>query len=54
VPFETTNRSLIRLALAESPESRDALSRLCEIYWPAVYAFVRLRGHAASSAEDLT
>lgn len=54
MPFETTNRSLIRLALAESPESRDALSRLCEIYWPAVYAFVRLRGHAASSAEDLT
>lgn len=53
--FETTNRSLIRLAVGESSAAaREALARLCEIYWPAVYAFVRMRGHPAASAEDLT
>ena len=53
--FQTTNRSLIRLATGgASTQAREALSRLCETYWPPVYAFVRLRGHAAASAEDMT
>jgi RNA polymerase sigma-70 factor (ECF subfamily) len=53
--FQTTNRSLLRLAVAGSPEEvREAVSLLCETYWPAVYAFVRLRGHSPADAEDLT
>jgi RNA polymerase sigma-70 factor (ECF subfamily) len=55
VRFQTTNRSLLRLAVAGSPdEAREAVSLLCETYWPAVYAFVRLRGHGPADAEDLT
>lgn len=53
--FQTTNRSLIRLATAgASTQAREALSRLCETYWAPVYAFVRLRGHPVAAAEDLT
>ena len=53
--FATTNRSLIRLAVGgATAEAREALGRLCEIYWPPVYAFVRFRGRSAADAEDLT
>jgi RNA polymerase sigma-70 factor (ECF subfamily) len=34
--------------------SRDALARLCQIYWRPVYAFVRRRGYDSDQAEDLT
>jgi RNA polymerase sigma-70 factor (ECF subfamily) len=37
-----------------SSEARDALSRLCQIYWYPVYAFVRRRGHSSHDAQDLT
>lgn len=34
--------------------SRDALGRLCELYWYPVYAFIRRQGHSADDAMDLT
>jgi RNA polymerase sigma-70 factor (ECF subfamily) len=37
-----------------TPESRQALSELCQAYWYPMYAFVRRRGHPAHAAEDLT
>jgi RNA polymerase sigma factor (sigma-70 family) len=53
--FQTTSWSVIRRATAGSEASaREALGRLCETYWPPVYAFVRRRGHAPADAEDLT
>jgi RNA polymerase sigma factor (sigma-70 family) len=53
--FQTTSWSVIRQATSGSETAaREALGRLCETYWPPVYAFVRRRGHAPSDAEDLT
>ena len=37
-----------------SPEARDALAALCQIYWYPLYAYVRRRGHSPSDAQDLT
>jgi RNA polymerase sigma-70 factor (ECF subfamily) len=36
------------------PEAADALARLCEMYWPPVYSFVRRRGYSPHDAQDLT
>jgi RNA polymerase sigma-70 factor (ECF subfamily) len=53
--FQTTNWSVLQRATAgSSSDARAALSRLCETYWPPVYAFIRHRGHSPSAAEDLT
>ncbi len=46
---------MVRQALAEDqPGSLAALSRLCEIYWYPIYAFIRRSGHGPHDAEDLT
>jgi DNA-directed RNA polymerase specialized sigma24 family protein len=53
--FETTSWIMVLAASADSGvASRDALARLCQIYWHPVYAFVRGRGHDRHQAEDLT
>lgn len=53
--FHTTRWSLIQAAGdSEAPGYREALARLCEGYWPAVYAFVRHSGRDAETAQDLT
>lgn len=53
--FTSTSWNLVaRAAMGEGPESRDALSLLCKIYWPPIYAYVRRRGHDPESALDLT
>jgi len=36
------------------PEAADALARLCEMYWPPVYSFVRRRGYSPHDSQDLT
>ena len=36
------------------PASREALARLCQVYWPAIYAFIRSRGQRADTARELT
>ena len=51
-----THWSLV-LAAARNPEdtlAREALARLCELYWPPLYRFVRRGGCARPDAEDLT
>lgn len=53
--FHTTHWSLVVAAgHAPTTEARKALSRLCEIYWYPLYAFVRRQGQNAENALDLT
>jgi len=52
--FRTTEWSLVVAAgSSRDPASRQALERLCSIYWYPVYGFVRGHGHDASAAQDL-
>jgi DNA-directed RNA polymerase specialized sigma24 family protein len=53
--FHTTRWSLV-LAAADRPtaDSRQALAKLCEIYWHPVYAFIRRSGYDLEQAQDLT
>ena len=37
-----------------TPDSRLALSTLCELYWYPVYAFIRRSGYTTDQASDLT
>ena len=53
--FQTTRWSLIFAAgETDGPQSRQALSSLCEAYWYPLYSFVRRQGHDADAARDLT
>ena len=33
--------------------AHQALSGLCEAYWPPLYSFLRHRGHSSADAQDL-
>jgi RNA polymerase sigma factor (sigma-70 family) len=37
-----------------SPDAREALATLCQVYWYPLYAYVRRQGHSAADAQDLT
>jgi DNA-directed RNA polymerase specialized sigma24 family protein len=53
--FATTHWSVVaQSALTDVPEAADALARLCEMYWPPIYSFVRRRGYSPPDAQDLT
>ncbi len=53
--FATTRWSQVLAAGQDpTPESREALARLCEIYWYPLYAYVRRWGYDADEAQDLT
>lgn len=53
-PFQATRWSLFQeAAREESPASQAALARLCEIYWPPLYAFARHQKKSPQDAEDL-
>jgi RNA polymerase sigma-70 factor (ECF subfamily) len=53
--FATTQWTMIVDAARDGDaESERALAKLCETYWPPVYAFIRRRGHAREDAKDLT
>jgi DNA-directed RNA polymerase specialized sigma24 family protein len=53
--FATTRWSLVQQAAqAGTADGRTALARLCERYWPPLYACARRLGYSASDAEDLT
>jgi RNA polymerase sigma-70 factor (ECF subfamily) len=53
--FHTTRWSVVLAAGDQSaPDAHDALSKLCEIYWYPLYAYVRRKGHSANDAQDLT
>ena len=53
--FQTTNWTLVLHARQSDPTetAKEALSNFCEAYWPPLYAFLRLRGHASPEAQDL-
>lgn len=54
--FATTHWSVVLAAAMQNDttRARDALARLCQIYWYPLYAYVRRRGHPAHDAQDLT
>jgi RNA polymerase sigma-70 factor (ECF subfamily) len=53
--FATTHWSVVLAAKQlEGPSAEAALERLCRIYWPPLYAFIRRQGYAAEAAQDLT
>ncbi|MGB8370598.1 MAG: RNA polymerase sigma factor [Limisphaerales bacterium] len=53
--FVTTHWSLVLSARDKnSPQSADALEKLCRVYWYPLYAYVRRNGQSKENAEDLT
>ena len=53
--FATTHWSVVaQSALTDVPEAANALTQLCEMYWPPIYSFIRRRGYAPADAQDLT
>lgn len=55
VCFATTHWSVLAdCALTDAPGAADALSALCEMYWPPVYSYIRRRGYSPADAQDLT
>lgn len=54
--FETTLWSEVLLAGRErdTSEGRQALERLCKVYWYPIYAFIRRRSVRPEDAQDLT
>jgi DNA-directed RNA polymerase specialized sigma24 family protein len=52
--FEATRWSVVlEAAQSRAPGGPEALARLCERYWPPLYAFARHRGHGPQDAQDL-
>src|SRR5437762_9736247 len=53
--FQSTHWTLVlRARQSDRTETaREALSDFCEAYWPPLYTFLRLRGHASPEAQDL-
>ena len=53
--FRTTHWSVVLAAgRRSSPDARDALATLCQVYWYPLYAYVRRKGHSPDDAQDLT
>src|SRR6267143_1906851 len=54
VAFVTTHWSVVLAAQGESEVAREALEKLCRIYWWPLYGFVRRNGYGPEEAQDLT
>jgi RNA polymerase sigma-70 factor (ECF subfamily) len=53
--FTATHWSVVLAAKGgHSPQSAEALEKLCRTYWSPLYAFVRRQGHTPQDAQDLT
>jgi RNA polymerase sigma-70 factor (ECF subfamily) len=53
--FTTTHWSVVLAAgRNDVPQAQAALEKLCQTYWPPLYAYVRRRGYSPADAEDLT
>ncbi len=53
--FQTTHWSVVaRAGGPTAAASRPALTRLCELYWPPVHAYIRRRVETDDQARDLT
>ncbi len=52
--FQTTHWTVVLAARQQgNPASKEALVRLCVIYWRPLYAFIRRTGASPADAEDL-
>ncbi len=51
--FNTTHWSVVLAARGESKDAKEALEKLCRVYWYPLYAFVRRQGNSPQDAEDL-
>ena len=54
LPFATTHWSAMLEVQDESLPAKEALEKLCRIYWRPIYGFVRRRGVQPEEAKDLT
>ena len=55
IAFATTRWTMVNAAGHSSDAAAArALSELCEIYWPPLYAYLRNRGYSPEEAQDLT
>src|ERR1043166_9496001 len=53
--FVTTHWSVVLAAnRKDTTRAQDALSKLCQVYWYPLYAYVRRRGYNPEDAQDLT
>ncbi len=53
--FATTHWSIVLAAGdTQTPQSHDALAKLCQTYWYPLYAYVRRQGYRCHDAQDLT
>jgi RNA polymerase sigma-70 factor (ECF subfamily) len=53
--FTTTHWSAVMTAKeADSIEAMAALEKLCQTYWPCLYAYIRREGYSSTDAQDLT
>lgn len=53
--FATTHWSVVLAAKSgDSPQTSEALEKLCRAYWPPLYAYIRRSGHDPAEAQDLT
>jgi RNA polymerase sigma-70 factor (ECF subfamily) len=54
VAFTTTHWSVVLEAQGESPAAREALEKLCRIYWRPIFSFLQRQGIRREGAEDIT
>ena len=53
--FATTHWSVVLAAgRQDSPQTAEALEKLCRTYWLPIYAYIRRKGHTPEDAQDLT
>ncbi len=51
--FDDTRWSLVLRAGTQGDDAREALASLCQLYWPPLYSFLRLRGKSKEDASDI-
>jgi RNA polymerase sigma factor (sigma-70 family) len=54
VAFTTTHWSVVLEAQGDSPAAKEALEKLCRIYWRPIFSFLQRQGIGPQDAEDLT
>lgn len=52
--FLTTRWSIVLAAGGNTADAREALARLCQLYWFPLFACIRRWGHSPDEAKDLT
>jgi len=53
--FASTHWSVVQAAVdGSTSQVGAAMEKLCQTYWPPIYAFIRRQGHGPDDAQDLT